>query len=378
MIRRTAVLVLLLLTFLPTTGIARDTWNNVERIIAIGDLHGDYEQYVRVMTMSGLMDARGNWRGGKTHLVQLGDIPDRGPDSLKIIESIRSLQKQARRAGGFVHPLIGNHEAMNIYGDLRYVHPGEYAALVTGRSGRYRNDYFRDFVRHIQSSQPDFTVEAGYRESWNERFPLGYVEHRTIWQAGGDIAKWVAGNNTIIQINDILFVHGGLNPHATSFMKIRDINRQVKRELAMYPLPMGTLVESEQGPLWYRGLAQNPVEKERAPLEKMLAHYGARHIIVGHTPTRGFIHPRFDRQAIMADVGIAGHYGARAAVLLIENGKMTAIHRGTRIPLPDDGGFRTYLEDVAKLEPDPAPIRRIIDQIDQRAAQDQSAAPSQP
>ena len=73
-------------------------WEGVERIVAIGDLHGDYENYLEVLRIAGVVDKRGKWSGGKTHLVQTGDIPDRGPDTIKIIKHISKLAKQAVEA----------------------------------------------------------------------------------------------------------------------------------------------------------------------------------------------------------------------------------------------------------------------------------------
>ena len=72
----------------------------VKKLVCIGDIHGDYEQYLTILRDSGLIDARLNWAGGKTHLVQMGDLPDRGPDSLKIMQHMKKLQKQARREKG--------------------------------------------------------------------------------------------------------------------------------------------------------------------------------------------------------------------------------------------------------------------------------------
>ena len=106
-------------------------WEGVERIVAIGDLHGDYGNYIATLKAAGLIDKKGKWSGGNTHLVQTGDIPDRGPDTGKIIKHITKLGKQAQKKGGRVHNLIGNHEAMNVYGDLRYVHDGEFEVFKT-------------------------------------------------------------------------------------------------------------------------------------------------------------------------------------------------------------------------------------------------------
>ena len=83
---------------------------------------------------AGLIDTDGHWAGGKTILVQLGDITDRGPDSLKIIRSLQQLQKEAPRKGGKAIVVLGNHEAMNLLGDNRYTTPGEYAAFADAQS----------------------------------------------------------------------------------------------------------------------------------------------------------------------------------------------------------------------------------------------------
>jgi hypothetical protein len=139
-------------------------WSSVDRVVAVGDLHGDYDQYMKVLRSAELVDKRGRWSGGKTHLVQTGDIPDRGPDTQKIIKHIQALKKQAKRKGGMVHTLIGNHEAMNVYGDLRYVHPGEFEFFVDRNSKRLRErqwDYYVDFLRQKYTAEEWALVDLG-------------------------------------------------------------------------------------------------------------------------------------------------------------------------------------------------------------------------
>ncbi len=78
---------------------ADDTWNNVDRVVAVGDIHGDYEQYLAVLKSAGLVDDGGHWAGGKTHLVQTGDMLDRGPDSRPVLDSLIKLEQEAQSAG---------------------------------------------------------------------------------------------------------------------------------------------------------------------------------------------------------------------------------------------------------------------------------------
>src|SRR5262252_6086968 len=91
-------------------------FTGVERVVAVGDVHGAYDRFVEILRAARLIDDRQRWTGGRAHLVQLGDVVDRGPDSLKVIDLLDALQEDAERAGGAVHPLIGNHEAMRVIG----------------------------------------------------------------------------------------------------------------------------------------------------------------------------------------------------------------------------------------------------------------------
>ena len=71
---------------------APDTWSGVERVVAVGDVHGDVDALMAVLKMAGLVDARGHWSGGKTHLVQTGDIPDRGDQTRQAYELLMRLE----------------------------------------------------------------------------------------------------------------------------------------------------------------------------------------------------------------------------------------------------------------------------------------------
>src|SRR5437899_5638942 len=118
---------------------AQSAWDHVARVVVMGDLHGDYAKFHDMLKQAGLIDARDRWSGGATHLVQVGDVPDRAPDTRRILDLLIRLEPQARRAGGYVHALIGNHEAMNMEGDLRYTTPGEFAAFADSQSPHRRD-----------------------------------------------------------------------------------------------------------------------------------------------------------------------------------------------------------------------------------------------
>ncbi len=234
------------------TARSEDVWSGVERIVAVGDVHGDYEALAEVMRSAGLIDSKDNWAGGKAHLVQLGDVPDRGPDSRKAMDLLMKLEKQALRAGGRVHVLIGNHEAMNVYGDLRYVSDSEYAAFARDESAEARR----------------LSAKAGRRP--------GYVEHRRQYSETGKYGRWIRGRNTIVKINDTVFVHGGISEKYAG-MSIRAMNERVREELNdLSKLPGGIVTDSE-GPLWYRGLARGEEAELRPVVDRVLKSFSAAH-----------------------------------------------------------------------------------------------------
>ena len=365
---RAVSLVVLVLT---APALARETWDGVERIVAVGDVHGDYGQFVAVLRSAGLIDEKEDWTGGTTHLVQTGDVPDRGPDTRKILDLLMKLEKQARKAKGFVHPLIGNHEAMNVYGDLRYVIPEEYAAFADGKSERVRERFYEQHVEELKRNPPAEgmpEINDAYRAKWEQDHPLGYFEHRIAFQPDGEYGKWIRNNNAVIKINDTIFLHGGIGPKYVN-EDLGKLNQAIQRELNDFSrLKEGIAIDPE-GPLWYRGLAQNDEQTEEPNLQAVLKNYGVGRVVIGHTPTAGTIMPRFGGRVVMIDVGMSAAYGGRLACLLIEGGKAYAIHRGKKLELPGDspGEMLKYLTAAAALDPQPSPLAPEIKRLESSA-----------
>lgn len=376
-VRALAIGLLLTVGFLSAcTSTAKDVFKGVDRIVAVGDLHGDYDQYIKFLTTNGLVGEQLRWQGGKTHFVQLGDVVDRGPDSIRIIRHLMKLEKEAKKKGGRVHVLIGNHEAMNVQGDLRYVHPGEYSILIAKNSDAVRARYLKALYQHRVSIDPALATNPDeVMEGLKKSFPLGYVEHRILWEPGGEIAKWVASHNAVIRVNDSLFVHGGLNPH-TEHQKLSRINRQVRKELSS-PFNGEGISNSQEGPLWYRGLAANDAEVELAPLLEMLDFYDVNRIFIAHTPTQGAILMRFGGKVIMVDVGIAAYYGGSMANIVIDDGILQIMHRGKLVPFPGtDLSTEEYLEIVSELEPAGSRLRRYVSSLNNQTVPEEEMIPA--
>lgn len=303
------------------------------RIVAVGDLHGDYAAYRAIVRAAGLVDGRGRWAGGRTIFVQTGDVPDRGPDSLKIMRDLMRLQREAARAGGRLVALVGNHEAMNVIGDLRYVHPGEYAAFVDSRSAGRRERAFEASRTAIEADyrrrDPALTAEA-IRRAWLDSVPLGMVEHREAWAPNGELGRWVLRNPAVALIDGTLFVHGGVGA-SYARLTINEINRRAALALAARDSAPAAIINDPLGPLWYRGLVQRggvPAAQAdaaiEAELEQVLRAYGARRIVVGHTPILSGIAIRHGGRLIGIDTGIAAPYGGARTWLEIVGGNAVA------------------------------------------------------
>ncbi len=362
MLRKTGIALWAILAF-HANAAEQCTWSDVERIVAVGDVHGDYDQFFQVLQDAGLVDAKGKkWTGGKTHLFQTGDIADRGPDTRRIMDFLMRLEKRARKAGGYVHCLIGNHDAMNVYGDLRYVTPEEFAAFRTRNSERVRDALYRQEMERLRQNPPEEGLPD--REEWNKEHPLGYVEHRYAYGPNGDYGPWITDHNTIIKIDDTLFVHGGISPRIAE-MPLVEINDKVREELTDFSKLKDGIVTAEDGPLWYRGLAVGDESELTGHVEQVLANFGAERIVIGHTPTPGTVIPRFNGGVSLIDVGLSEHYGGRRACLLIEKGEAYTLHRGQRLELPDGNGAELveYLRKAAALDPEPSPLLPLIEQV---------------
>src|SRR5437899_5405468 len=161
--------------------------NRVPRVVAIGDIHGDLDAFAGILQRTRLADPSRRWAGGNSILVQTGDFLDRGPEARAVMDLLMSLQKDAPRQGGRVIVLMGNHEAMNIYGDLRYVTSSDYASFV--------DDTGRSHSRGVYPSRP-----------------AGFVERCEALNADGRYGKWLRTLPAVARVNDSIFLHGGLAP----------------------------------------------------------------------------------------------------------------------------------------------------------------------
>ena len=148
-------------------------------MVVVPDIHGAYPELTELLKASGVVNESLQWIAGETHLVSLGDLLDRGAESRKVMELLMRLQAEALNQGGRVHVVAGNHEIMNLVGDLRYVAAAEFAAFADIESADQRQDAYQDFLG--QRSEAIALGFLGGGPGAAERDPktiaLNYAEH---------------------------------------------------------------------------------------------------------------------------------------------------------------------------------------------------------
>lgn len=358
--RRTFLALLLVVLLAPVSlGAGRAEWDGVDRIVAIGDVHGAYSNLVAVLKNGGLVNEELRWVGGKTHLVQTGDVVDRGPDSRKCMDLLMRLQDDAERAGGRVHVLVGNHDAFNVVGVLDYVSPEEYASYVDGSSEkRYEKEfkaYWEKEDKKVRAEGKVMPSEAEVRKIFETKFPLGFFEHREAFGPDGRYGKWIRRRNVTVQINGTVFSHGDwTEQHAA--LGIEEVNRRVSDEFeGKAPLESGIIFDVA-GPLQNRWISKLPLDasEDADKVERILASLKARRLVVGHTVTDGIIESRFAGRHISADTGMLELYqGGHQVALEIAGEELRAIHPLGKVPIPakmDNDTLFNYLVAVAGVD----------------------------
>ena len=340
---------------------AEDTFEGVQRIVAIGDIHGDYSRFVELLRTAQVVDRNNAWAGGATHLVLTGDFLDRGPAPRQVMDLLMDLEPQAEKAGGRVHALIGNHEAMNIYGDLRFVSREDVESYRTPNSGLLRERVLNAILEDLRAKGAPPKDEAKFRKKFEDEHPLGLTERQLAFAHGGKYGKWLRGQNAIIKINDLIFLHGGIGPKYAARTR-EEINQTIRAELEDLTKWHGGMAEDPDGPLWYRDLACSPESDTSLArdLDRALQTQQARHMVIGHTVIPAIL-PRFGGRVITIDVGLSALYGGPPAFLLVEDSKYYAVYGGQRVDLPlGSGNVQQYLRAAAAADPDNQKLRNLV------------------
>lgn len=336
------ILLLLPLLILAGTASARAEdipweWSGVEKVVVVGDLHGDYENFVKILRGTSVVDQELHWAAGNAHFVQTGDVLDRGYEARRIFDLLMRLEKEAQAAGGMVHVLLGNHEEMNLTGIVFTSNP-DYVTLdqfISFLPDGYRKKQEDELTRRLiklRAKNPDQDLKEAINDFWKPLRADPDIQNLYLLNLNDEYGPWLRRLNVAIKINDIVYVHGGISEKYSKW-GLKEINDRYRRELTAIcralrgkePPPMGqpTIVYRGDSPLWYRELATVPEADLKEEVDTILANLGARAMVIAHTPTipktpRDM--QRFDGRIWIVDTGISWVYGGRPSALIIENG----------------------------------------------------------
>lgn len=278
-------------------------------LVAVADLHGDYTHGLLSLRLTGCVDEEGHWIGGTSHLVQTGDVVDRGPHSVDLLQLLWRLRDEAAAVGGRVTLLWGNHEVWAVSGTSDYASAEELERL-------------------------------GGRDVWNSRFSLSGDLGRVL--AETHVAAAVVGEGPC----RTLFVHAGLGQRFlgghTGDAAVEQLNARLRRALeksaqggALNPGADAQLF-GEKGPFWLRYFALGPAHAACAEVENVLTAVNATRMVVGHTVQPGGPRSRCDGALVLLDAGISSaYYGRGVAWMCGEEGAAVVEETGTRgLPVP--------------------------------------------
>ena len=258
-------------------------------------------------------------------------------------------------------------------------------------------NYAKLAAAKTEKGEPVPSVYAQTREAWLTTHPPGYVEYKEAMSPKGKYGQWLRSKPIVTMVDGNIFMHAGIPP-ANAPAKLDDLNAQARdeirrldqfldrlinlklatrdfslnevlqvasaeiglanariaaakeegKELDRGKLNVPLLMEAQEimkidtwlavhpeGALWYRGLSTETDDPAGGPFAALLAKYGAKRFVTGHTPQAGrSITMRFGGRAILIDTGmLTSVYKGRASALEINGDRLTAIYEDGRVPL---------------------------------------------
>ncbi len=215
------------------------------KMMIISDIEGNFEGFESILKGAGVIDSGLKWIFGSGHLVLNGDFFDRGLNVTECLWLIYKLETEAEFAGGKVHFILGNHEIMNLRGDLRYVR--------------------KKYIANADSLRFDYKL-------W--------------YTPNTELGRWLRSKNCIERIGNYVFVHGGISPQLQAAnLSISEVNDHL-RNIIDRPYDASSsykdsLILRKHGPLWYRGMAESELSPDT--VSNILNAFEAEKVIIGHT-----------------------------------------------------------------------------------------------
>ena len=291
----------------------------VNRIIVIGDIHGDFQLAIDLLKLGKVIDDKNNWIGNDTFVVQCGDQIDRcrpngehsciHPDAtfedegndIKILEFFTDLDKQAIKDGGRVISLLGNHEHLNVLAQFQYV--------------------------SVESMKEDYKIsKKELKEHKIKNKPKNIRKYA--FARGNKYANFLGcTRKSIVVIGSFLFVHAGVILKNVNNMGVKtkddldDFNNQIAKWLLgiLNDKKFYDYVVSMKSIFWARIFGELPKDLPMSDpkcvkyVKNVLETFNVKGIICGHTPQFVYdegINSTCDKSVYRVDTGSskAFHY----------------------------------------------------------------------
>ena len=273
----------------------KSEYKKANRQLVISDIEGNFGPFRKLLLAGKVIDENFEWTFGDGHLVLAGDFFDRGDQVTEVLWLIYSLEEKAKKAGGYVHFVLGNHEIMNMSADLRYVHP-----------------------------------------KYMENAVLMKEDYNNLYSTNSELGRWLRTKNVMERIGGVLYVHGGISRQVNNIdLPIPDMNSLIRPFYAdttfAYPNIETDLLYSEAGPFWYRGYYIGDRTAIPQILDSTLKKFRLDLVVTGHTPVADTVSVWYDGKLINTDTP---HAKGKSEAFLIEGNKLYKINKeGVRTAL---------------------------------------------
>jgi hypothetical protein len=255
-----------------------------QKILFLSDIEGEFEGFRSLLIANGVIDEQYKWTFGKGHLVICGDLFDRGKHVPEGIWLLYKLEDLAKKAGGYVHVILGNHDIMNLSGDLRYLDK-----------------------KYVESAK------------------IMGVDYMSLYSADTELGAWLRTKNTIEKIGDNLCMHAGVAPVINGLnLSVTEINTlcrpfydKAKMLRGVSDPKIDPFYTGSTSLFWYRGYFAEPKATEEE-VNTTLKVFNVSRIVVGHTIVKGNVGFYYDKKVLGIDVN--QHAGDHQAALF-ENDK---------------------------------------------------------
>jgi len=268
-----------------------------KRIVVIGDVHGDYEKFERVLRHAKLIDNNNNWIGTDSILVQMGDLTDRDSNFKDVVELIIKLRQQAREKGGIVYVLLGNHELYD---------------MQAGYFMLAKTDF--DNFGGILEREKAISMDGKYGEFLRKEMNVTMIVDDNLFTHAG--LTYEFAKRGVDGLNN--YVHEILSTVPSFDEILNDYYNNNKT----HPLYTDPIFDMSTGPLWSKYYTVTPEEESCKELEKVLKITKAKRMIVGHVVQEyGKINSLCQNKLIFVDVGLTKCLGNFFGYVEILNNK---------------------------------------------------------